>query len=135
MHTPLFFQAPITNSICEINTMADDDNSSSCTANVQCARISSSAIQPFHVPVHFIKKNTTIDANFAWTYYQYHQYFDPTMIQQLQHNLPNSHQQPINSYNDIGRVIKVYQNVTNNIKLNCMMHLHNVICQRCKEVN
>ncbi len=40
-----------------------------------------------------------------------------TMIQQLQHNLPPSHQQPINSYdNYIGWVIQIYQNVVNNIK-------------------
>ncbi len=58
------------------------------------------------------------------------------MIQQLQHNLPTSHQQQINSYNnDIGQVIQMYQNVVIDIEQNCRMHLHNMIFQRCKEVN
>ncbi len=61
------------------------------------------------VPLHFIDKNTTIDTDFAQKYYQYHQYFDLTMIHKLCFNLPHSQQQPINSYNnDIGRVIQIY---------------------------
>ncbi len=116
--------------------MADDNNAGNVTANNKGHSIAASGIQPFCVPVHFIDKNTTIDADFAWKYYQYHQYFDLTMIHKFCFNLPHSQQQPINSYNnDIGWVIQIYQNVVNNIKQNCRMHLHNMICQRCKEVN
>ncbi len=58
------------------------------------------------------------------------------ILQQFWYNLPHSHYQPINSYNDdIGWVIQIYQNVVNNIKQNCRIHLHNMIFKRCKEVN
>ncbi len=80
--------------------MADDDDTGNFTANIKGPSIASSGIQPFRVPVHFINKNTTIDADFAQKYYQYHQYFDVTMTHNLRFNLPPSQQQPINSYND-----------------------------------
>ncbi len=119
-----------------IITMADDNNTGNFTVNIEGPSIASSGVQPFCVPVHFIDKNTTIDAEFARKYYQYHQFFDLTVIHNLRFNISNSQQPPINSYNDdIGRVIQIYQNVVKNIKQNCRMHLHNMICQRCKEVN
>ncbi len=116
--------------------MADNNNTSNFTANIEGQSIAASGIQPFCVLVHFIDKNTTIDTDFAWKYYQYHHYFDLTMIHKLCFNLLHSHQQPINSYNnDIGQVIQIYQNVVNNIKQNWRMHLQNMICQQCKEDN
>ncbi len=119
-----------------INTTADNNNTGNFTTNIISPSIASSGVQPFCVPVHLIYKNISIDADFVQKYYQYHQYFDLTMRQQLQYNLPHSQQQSINSYNnDIGQVIQIYQNVVNNIKQNCRMHLHNMIFQRCKEVN
>ncbi len=134
VHTPFFITT--TTKKLKISIMVDDNNTSNFTANIKGPSIASSGVQPFHVPGHFIDKNTTIDADFAQKYYQYHQYFDLTMIHNLCFNLPHSHQQLINSYNDgIGRVIQIYQNIVNNIKQDCRMHLHNMICQRCKEVN
>ncbi len=116
--------------------MADDKDAGNVIANNEGPSIASSGIQPFRVPVHFIDKNTTIDADFARRYYQYHRFFDLTVIHNLCFNISNSQQPPINSYNDdIGRVIQIYQNVVKNIKQNCRMHLHNMICQRCREVN
>ncbi len=46
---------------------------------------------------HFIDKNTTIDANFARKNYHFHQFFDPTKIQQLWHNISPAviHNQPM----------------------------------------
>ncbi len=55
-----------------IITMADDNNTGNFTTNIEGPSIASSGIQPFRVPVHFIDKNTMIDADFAWKYYQYH---------------------------------------------------------------
>ncbi len=52
--------------------MADDNNTGDFTANIEGPSIQSSGVQPFHVPVHFINKNTTIDADFSQKYYQYH---------------------------------------------------------------
>ena len=99
--------------------MAYDDDTSNFTANIEGPSIASSGIQPFCVPVHFIDKNTTIDADFAQKYYQYHQYFDVCVIHNLCFSLPPSQQQPINSYNDdICRVIQIYQNVVKDIKQN-----------------
>ncbi len=86
-----------------IITMADDNNTGNFTTNIEGPSIASSGVQPFCVPVHFINKNTMIDADFAWKYYQYHQFFDLTMIHNLWLNLPHTQQQSINSYNnDIG---------------------------------
>ncbi len=45
--------------------MADDKDASNITANNEGPSITSNGVQPFHVPVHFIDKNTTIDADFA----------------------------------------------------------------------
>ncbi len=70
--------------------MADVGNTGNFTTNIKGPSIASSGIQPFHVPVHFIDKNTTIDADFTWKYHQYHQYFDLTMIHKLCFNLPHS---------------------------------------------
>ncbi len=90
-----------------IITMADDNNTDNFTANIEGPSIASSGVQPFHVPVHLIDKNTIIDADVARKYYQYNQFFDLTMIHNLWLNLPHTQQQPINSYNDdIGRNFK-----------------------------
>ncbi len=116
--------------------MADDNKADNITVNNKGQSIAASGVQPFRALVHFINKNTTINADFAQKYYQYHQFFDLTVIHNLRFKIHISHQQLINSYNDdINRVIQVYQNVVKNIKQNCRMHLHNMICQRCKEVN
>ncbi len=72
-----------------IVTMADNDNTGNFTTNIEGPSIASSGIQPFRVLVYFIDKNTTIDADFAWKCYQYHQYFDLTMIHKLCFNLPH----------------------------------------------
>ncbi len=47
--------------------MAYDNDASNVTTNNEGPSIASSGIQPFRVPVHFIDKNTTIDADFAIT--------------------------------------------------------------------
>ncbi len=97
-----------------INAMMDENNTGNFTATIEGPSIASSGIQSFCF--FFIDKNTTIGANFAQKYYQYHKYFDLTMIQQLQYNLPHSHQTPINSYNNyIGRVTKMLSTTLNKI--------------------
>ncbi len=63
-----------------IITMADDNYTDNFIANIKGPSIASSGVQPFCVPVHLIDKNTTIDADFAWKYCQYHQYIDLTVI-------------------------------------------------------
>ncbi len=74
----LIFLTTTTTKICGINAMADDKNTSNFTVNINGPSIASSAAQPFHVQLHFIDKNTTIDSDFAQKYYQYYQYFDLT---------------------------------------------------------
>lgn len=116
--------------------MADDDITVNETINNTHHSAASAAIQPFRVPLLFIDKNTTIDAEFARKNYHYHIYFDPIKVQQLRHNLSHSHLQHMDrTSDDIGRVIKIYQNVINTIKDNCRMHLNQMICQRCKDIN
>ncbi len=44
--------------------MADDNNKGNFTANIEGLSNTSSGSQPLHVLVHFIDKNTTIDADF-----------------------------------------------------------------------
>ena len=70
--------------------MADDDNSGYDTINNSRHSTATTAVQPFCVPVVFIDKNTTIDAEFAKNNYHYHVYFDPSKAQQLQNNLSTS---------------------------------------------
>ena len=116
--------------------MADDDNSGNNTIINSRNSMATTAVQPFCVPLLFIVKNTTIDAEFATKNYHYHVYFDPLKVHQLRHNLSTSHLQQINSAdNDIGRVINIYHNVVNRIKDNCRRHLHHMICHRCKDIN
>ncbi len=52
--------------------MADYNDAGNVTANNEGPSITSSGVQPFGVLVHLIDKNTTIDADFARKYYQYH---------------------------------------------------------------
>ncbi len=98
--------------------------------------MASTAIQPFCVPLLFITKNTTVEAEFDRRNYHYHVYFDPTKVQQLCHKLSHSHQQCMDSSsNNIGHMTTIYQNVINTIKENCKMHLHQMICQCFKDIN
>jgi hypothetical protein len=116
--------------------MADDEVTVNETIDNTHRSTASTAIQPFRVPLLFIDKNTTVDAEFARKNYHYHIYFDPIKVQQLLHNLSHSHLQHVDSSgDDINRVITIYQNVINTIKENCRMHLHQMICQRCKDIN
>ena len=116
--------------------MADNDNSGNNTIINSCNSVAMTAVQPFCVPLLFINKNTTIDAKFATKNYHYHVYFNPSKVHQLYHNLSTSHLQQMNSANDdIGHVINIYHNVVNRIKDNCRRHLHDMICQHCKDIN
>lgn len=116
--------------------MADDDNSGCNTINNSRHSTATTAVQRFRVPLVFIDKNTTIDAEFAKKYYHYHVYFDPSTAQQLRNNLSTSNIQQTNrTDDDVARVVNIYQNVVTRIKDNCRRHLHNMICQRCKDIN
>ena len=116
--------------------MADNNNSGNNTIINSRISVATTAVQPFCVPLLFIDKNTTIDAEFATKNYHYHVYFDPSKVQQLRHNLSTSNLQQMNSADDdIGRVINIYHNVVNRIKDNCRRHLHDMICQQCKDIN
>ena len=98
--------------------------------------VGSNVVQPFRVPLKFIDKNTIIDATFARNNYHYYHFFDPSKQQQLRHNLFHPHLHPMdNSDEHITDVINIYHNVVNNIKQNCRIHLHSMICQRCKDIN
>ncbi len=111
-------------------TMADDNNSGENRFSNRRQSVDLCPVHPFRVPPNFIDKNTTIDANFARKNYHFHQFFDPTKIQQLWHNLQYCHQQSTNGSNDdINHVIMIYQDVVNTIKQNCKIHLHNMICK------
>ncbi len=117
-------------------TMADDNNSSNYNLSNKHQSIDLCSIWSFRVPPIFIDKNTTIDANFSRKNNHFHQFFESTKIQQLWHNLQHCHPQSTNGSDiDISCVITIYQDVVNNIKQNCRIHLHNMICQRCKDIN
>ncbi len=73
--------------------MADNDVTVNETINNTHHSTASTAIQPFRVPLLFIDKNTTVDAEFARKSYHYHIYFDPIKVQQLRHNLTHSNLQ------------------------------------------
>ncbi len=63
-------------------------------------------------------------------------HFDATKIQQLQSNLQHCHIQSTNGLDkDISHLITIYRDVVDTIKQNCRMHLYNVVCKRCKDVN
>jgi hypothetical protein len=116
--------------------MASEDDSGNHHLNNERQSVASCGVRPFRVPPNFIDKNTTIDAEFARKNYHFHQFFDPTKIQQLRHNLQHCQPQSTNgSDDDIYRIIKIYQDVVSTIKQNCRMHLHSMICQRCKDIN
>ncbi len=115
--------------------MAEDDNSGNNTITNSHHSVATTAIQPLRVPLLFIDKTTTIDAEFVTKNYHYHVYFDPSKVQQLCHNLSTSHLQQMNSTNDdIGHVINIYHNVINRIKDNCRQHLLHMICQQYKDI-
>ncbi len=96
--------------------------------------ITSSDVQPFCAPpCNSLPRTQLLKPILQRISYQYHPHFDLPKILQIQQNLPIFHQQSFNSSDD--DIWLRYQNVVNYIRQNCRMHLHNMICQMCKDVN